>query len=190
MNRRELIKQVALLTGAAVAGSDLFLSGCQSHEKLVIGGFTERDISLLDDIAETILPKTDTPGAREAAVGKFMAFYSSECYNDQEQKIFTEGIKSLDETASSKFGSGFMKLEPARRKELLETVDAEAKQVELANAARNEAERKPHYFTLMKQMVLLGFFTSKPGVTQVLRYNPVPGKYVGCIDYKGETSWA
>jgi hypothetical protein len=49
----------------------------------------------------------------------------------------------------------------------------------------------PHYFTLMKQLTLLGFFTSEPGSTRVLRYRPVPGKYKGCVPYrKGETSWA
>ena len=57
--------------------------------------------------------------------------------------------------------------------------------------ASKAEQAAPHYFSLMKQLSLLGFFTSKPGATKVLRYIPVPGKYEGCIDYKkGETAWA
>jgi len=48
-----------------------------------------------------------------------------------------------------------------------------------------------HYFTMMKQLTLLGYFTSKPGATEALRYVPVPGRYEGCIPYtKGEKAWA
>ncbi len=66
INRRELIKQVALLTGAAVIGSEFFLSGCNSDRKEVSGLFNENDISQFDEIAETILPRTNTPGAKDA----------------------------------------------------------------------------------------------------------------------------
>ncbi|HLG38044.1 MAG TPA: gluconate 2-dehydrogenase subunit 3 family protein, partial [Chitinophagaceae bacterium] len=89
-----------------------------------------------------------------------------------------------------KYGNNFIKINDSQKQELLTEIDAEAKK---ANEKKSEPgkEQPPHYFTLMKQMTLLGFFTSKPGATQVLRYNPVPGKYEGCIDYKeGETSWA
>jgi hypothetical protein len=81
-----------------------------------------------------------------------------------------------------------MKLSAAQKQVLLSEIDGEAKKYIAQNAT---GANPPHYFTLMKQLTLLGFFTSKPGATQVLRYNPVPGKYEGCIDYKkGETSWA
>ena len=78
-----------------------------------------------------------------------------------------------------------------QKQNLLIAIDTEAKKYNETNKGQSEKEFPPHYFTLMKQLVLLGFFTSKPGVTQVLRYVPIPGKYEGCIDYReGDTSWA
>jgi hypothetical protein len=100
-----------------------------------------------------------------------------------------EGIHKLNEAADKKYNKDFVHLETSQKQDLLEVTDAEAKRY---NEERDQSKKVmgPHYFTLMKQMVLLGFFTSKPGATQVLRYIPVPGKYQGCIDYKeGETSW-
>jgi len=188
MNRRELVKHIALLTGAAVAGADFFLSGCKSTDKPASGLFTQNDISFFDEVAETILPKSNMPGAKDAEVGKFMASYSTDCYDEVQKKTLKEGIDKLNQAAEKKYNSGFLQLNATQRQELLSSIDAGAKKY---NEEKDPPkDRPPHYFTLMKQLVLLGFFTSKPGVTKVLRYVPVPGRYYGCIDYKeGETSW-
>jgi hypothetical protein len=186
MNRRHLIKQIALITGASVVGSEFFLSGCKNNDRVNIGLFDEDDISFFDEVAETIIPKTNTPGAKDAAVGKFMASYSTDCYDETQQRILKDARRALNEAAERKFRNEFLKLSGSDKQKLLTDTDVEAKKY---NEKRKE--QPPHYFTLIKQLTLLGFFTSKPGATQVLRYVPVPGKYQGCIDYKkGETSWA
>jgi hypothetical protein len=191
MNRRELIKHIALLTGAAVAGSEFFLAGCNSHDAINVGSFAEKDVSFFDEIAETILPKTNTPGAKDAEVGKFMASYSTDCYDELQLQTLREGITKLNEASQKKYGSGFIKLAESQKQDLLTEIDAEAKKYNEGINTGSGKGQPLHYFTLMKQLVLFGFFTSKPGVTQVLRYVPVPGKYEGCIDYKeGETAWA
>jgi hypothetical protein len=190
MNRRELIKQITLLTGTAVIGGEFFLSGCKSGDKALVGFFSEKNISFFDEVAETILPKTNTPGAKDAGVGKFMASYSADCYDELQLKILKDGIARLNDAAEKKYHNDFIRLDTSQKQELLTEIDTEAKKYN-GEAGQSKKEQPPHYFTLMKQMVLLGFFTSKPGATQVLRYVPVPGKYEGCIDYKeGETSWA
>jgi hypothetical protein len=191
MNRRELIKYIALLTGATVAGSEFFLSGCRNNDNVSAGFFTEKDISFFDEVAETILPKTNTPGAKDAEMGKFMASYSTDCYNELQLKTLKDGINKLDKSSEKINKVSFMSGTALQKQILLIETDAEAKKYNEENKRQSNKEYPPHYFTLMKQLVLLGFFTSKPGVTQVLRYVPVPGKYYGCIDYKeGETSWA
>jgi hypothetical protein len=188
MTRRELIRQVALLTGTAVVGGEFFLSGCKVDRKDKTGLFSEEDFSFFDEVAETILPKTNTPGAKDAAVGQFIAMYSTECYGDMELKTLRDGINQLDEASKKLSGSGFMKSTAEQKQKLLTQIDLEAKKY---NTARKENDAPHHYFTLMKQLTMLGFFTSKPGATQVLHYVPVPGKYEGCIEYKkGDTSWA
>ena len=191
MNRRELIKQIALLTGTAVIGGEFFLSGCKNSEMPSADLFSDKDILFFDEVAETILPKTNTPGAKDGEVGKFMVSYSADCYDELQLKTLKDGINKLNDAAGKKYEKDFMKITATQKQELLNGIDAEAKKYYEKNNEPSVKEQTPHYFTLMKQLVLLGFFTSKPGVTQVLRYNPVPGKYEGCIGYKeGETSWA
>lgn len=186
MQRRELIKIIAVLTGSSVIGADFFLAGCKN--KTDNNFFSENDIVFLDEVAETIIPKTNTPGAKDAATGNFIALYTTDCYDDVNRNILKEGITTLNEAAIKKYDAGFIKISVSQKQEMLTLLDNEAKKYINTNI---DKEKVPHYFTLMKQLTLLGFFTSKPGASQVLRYIPVPGKYEGCIDYKkGETSWA
>jgi hypothetical protein len=120
-----------------------------------------------------------------------MARYSTDCYNEIQLKALKDGINELDSASEKKYGNAFMQIDALQKKDLLVEIDTAAKKYNEKNESQPAKGQPPHYFTLMKQLVLLGFFTSKPGVTQVLRYEPVPGKYHGCIDYKqGETSWA
>ena len=191
MNRRELIKQIAILTGTAVVGGEFFLSGCKTNDAVSVEFFTEKDISFFDEVAETILPKTNTPGAKDAEVGKFMVSYSTDCYDELQLNAIKAGIKKLNDESEKKYGNDFIKITSIQKQELLTSIDAEAKKRNETAKEKSNSKFTPHYFTLMKQLTLLGFFTSKPGATQVLRYMPVPGKYEGCIEYKeGETSWA
>ncbi len=183
MNRRELIRTISILTGAAFLGADLFLVACKSDRATY---FDKNTISFLDEVAETIIPKTNTPGAKEAETGKFIALYATNCYNDTEQKILLDGIIKLNEASNSKYSKDFLEITGTEKQEILTIIDGEAKKY-------NElmGQDAIHYFTLIKQLTLLGFFTSELGATQVLRYNPIPGKYEGCIPYKkGETAWA
>ena len=181
MNRRELLKMVALATGGAVIGGEFFLAGCKSKDAEVAGmTFSQKDIALLDEVAETIIPKTTTAGAKEAEVGKFMTVMVNDCYEGADQKIFHEGMKKLDEACNKMHGHNFMKAEPVHRKELLTSLDKEAKEY-----MKNKKKEDPtHYFTMMKQLTLVGYFSSKPGLEQNFNYQPVPGKYDGAVPYK------
>ncbi|MGZ2805623.1 gluconate 2-dehydrogenase subunit 3 family protein, partial [Pseudomonas aeruginosa] len=83
---------VALLLGGSIIGAEMFLSGCKNPATDAVA-FTPEDITLLDEIAETILPKTDTPGAKEAKVGAFMTVIVRDCYKPEEAKVFIAGLK-------------------------------------------------------------------------------------------------
>lgn len=210
MDRRELLKMIATLTGGVVIGGEVFLSGCKTNDTTATNSFSKDDIAFLDEVAETILPKTKTPGAKDAAVGQFMTVMVNDCYEIENQKAFHEGIKKLDEASKEMYNEGFMKLTPEKRHDLLVSLDKETKEYQKKKAdfdkVQNEKEKAetgkgnsdfkketmaPHYFTMMKQLTLLGFFTSKPGATEALRYVAVPGKYEGCIPYnKGDKAWA
>lgn len=182
MDRRELLRMVALATGGVVIGGEFFLAGCKNPEAGTSssGAFSESDIAFLDEVGETILPKTTTAGAKDAGVGKFMTVMVNDCYEEADQKIFHEGMKKLDEACNKMHGHDFMKAEPAHRKELLTAIDKEA-----SDYRKTKKKEDPnHYFTMMKQLTLLGFFTSKPGLEQCYDYKAVPGKYDGAVPYK------
>ena len=181
MDRRELLKMVALATGGVVIGGEVFLTGCKSKDAAVAGmAFSEKDIAFLDEVAETIIPKTTTAGAKEAEVGKFMTVMVNDCYEEADQKTFHEGMKKLDEACNKMHGHGFMKADAAQRKELLTSLDKEAKEY-----MKNKKKEDPgHYFMMMKQLTLLGFFTSRQAMEQCFNYQAVPGKYDGAVPYK------
>ena len=188
MNRRDALSRVALLLGGSIIGAEVFLSGCKTSTKYGDSlNFSPDDIAYLDEIAETILPATSTPGAKEAKVGEFMTVWVKDRYEEKDQKIFLEGMKKLDEASTKKNSKSFMESTPEQRHDLLVELDKEAKEYN-----KNKKQEDPnHYFAMLKQMTLMGFFTSEPGATKALRYVAVPGKYEGCIPYKkGDKAWA
>lgn len=189
MNRRDAITRVALLLGGTVAGAHLFLEGCNTGDKKAasVRTFSDKDIAYLDEIADTIIPTTDTPGAKAAGVGAFMTVMVTDCYDATDQKIFFDGMNQINEASKKKFGKDFMDISADDRKALLTELDAEAK----TYMANKKPEDPKHYFRLMKELTLLGYFTSEIGATQALRYVAVPGKYEGCVPYKkGDRAWA
>jgi hypothetical protein len=187
MNRREAIKQVTAMLGgvALIGGGDLFVAVERAHarapsSRLQVGTFTAQDIALLDEVADTILPETKTPGAKAAHVGPFMALMVADTYEDREQGIFRDGIRALNATS-------FMSATPAQRLALLERLDREQK----AYMDTRAQGAPPHYFRLMKELTLLGYFTSEIGCTQAQRYEETPGRFEPCVPYTpGETAWA
>lgn len=189
MNRREALSRVALLLGGTIVGAGVFLEGCKpaDREPGDILQFSEDEIAYLDEIAETILPQTSTPGAKAAKVGQFMTVMVADCYTENDQKIFREGMRKLRDASEKKFDDEFMELTPQQRHELLVEVDREMRDY----TSNKKPEDGPHYFRLMKELTLLGFFTSEVGATQALRYVETPGRFDPCIPYKkGDKAFA
>ena len=202
MERREAVKYISILLGSAVIGGDAFLSGCKTKTSN-IAELTVDDIAFLNEVGETILPRTTTPGAKDANVGEFMKVMVRDSYEEADQKAFVEGLDKLNEASNKKFGKDFMEIAQQERTVLLNEIDKEAKdyqkKVSEFNTKESQKEKEeatkgnrnykretmaPHYFTMMKQLTLLGFFTSEPGMTKAVRYIPVPGRYEGCVPYK------
>lgn len=210
MNRRDLLKQIALVTGAVVVGGDFFLTGCKQTGKSETG-FTPSTIGLLDEVGETIIPATTTPGAKAAKIGEFMKVMVTDCYTEKQQAAFTNGLVSLEEACNTMYGRNFLECDTVERKEFLLSLEKEAKDFNqkrdesdklkeahqqkngtLAWKDQTEFEGNPsHYYTMMKQLTLWGFFSSETGMTETLRYEAVPGRYDGAVPYtKGDKAWA
>lgn len=189
IDRREAIKRVsALLGGIAFTGSGLLGAVDNAHARAAtvtrtraqVGAFTAQDIALLDEVADTILPDTKTPGAKAAHTGAFMAVMVTDTYDDQQQATFRDGMQKLN-------AAGFMTKAPADRVTFLEQLDKDAKAY-MDGRARGAP---PHYFRQIKELTLLGYFTSEIGCTQAMRYRETPGRFDPCVPYTpGETAWA
>ena len=229
ISRREAIQRVtAILGGIALVGGSSLLTGC--GEPNTDAPFTPEEIAFLDEIAETILPETSTPGAKAARTGAFMALMVTDSYDAGDRKIFRDGMNALDERSRDDNGAPFMSATPQQRLALLEKLDREQRThsiarenasrrakglAELPPEARSAEEHLPdqrrelaagsdigaataitadtpaHYFRMMKELALLGYFTSEIGCTQAQRYVESPGRFDPCLPYEaGEKGWA
>ena len=238
ISRREAVRRVsALLGGIALVGGSTLLTACEKERAQPaagdkVGEFTPDDIAFLDEVAETILPETKTPGAKAANVGAFMALMVTDTYDQRERQTFREGMRKLDEASMKANKASFMSATPQQRLTLLEALDREQKTYtdareaartpaaqktaapkdsaaergdaylpdqrkeavpgqEAAGAAAITADAPTHYFRMMKELALLGYFTSEIGYTKAMRYTETPGRFDPCVPYvAGEPAWA
>lgn len=190
MNRREALKAVSVIMGGTVIGANTFLSGCSVEKDERINAlFMESDVALLDEIGETIIPTTDTPGAKAVGIGGFMAMMVLDCYEPRHQTIVTQGLNSFKESFNKQYGHDFAEAKPEERIAFLNDLDKA--QIEVALRDKDNPEADPHYFRIIKELTLLGYFSSEIGCTQARRYVETPGRYDPCIDYKaGDGAWA
>lgn len=183
MDRREALQLTVSLLGTSVFGAQVFLSGCTTP-KTDKSLLDESDLPLLNTLADIILPETKkSPGAKEANVGSFILSIVRDCYSVEEANIFNSGIRKLEENSISSLNMSFLEWNTKDQIELLTAYDREA----IAYEDRGE----PHFFSMLLQLTIWGYFVSEPGATQALRYNPVPGRFDGCVPYSREQSaWA
>jgi len=186
LSRRDAIARIALAMGGAFIGSAAYLSGSPLAGKTVSASFNAADIALLDEIGDTIIPATDTPGAKATGIGGFMAMMVTDCYDDAHHIAFMAGLMKIRRISHQRFGGEFTAATPQERTALLNELDAEQKK----HTATRTAGEPVHYFRMMKQLTLLGYFTSEVGATQALRFVEVPTRYDGNAPYKkGDRNW-
>jgi hypothetical protein len=203
IDRREAIRRVsALLGGIALVSETALLEACSGERNAARTGaatFSANDVAFLDEVADTILPETSTPGAKAAQVGAFMALMVTDTYSDRDQQVFKNGLQQLDTACQQMHKTGFIAATPAQRLALLDQIDKEQKAYMDDRAAKQAAatdaapapDTPPHFFRMIKELTLLGYFTSEIGYTKAMRYVEAPGRFDPCAPYEpGETSWA
>lgn len=198
MDRREALKNVAFLMGGILSASTLSIiaEGCNPVSKKTEGAlFDENQQKTIDEIAEIIIPQTDTPGAKAAGVGSFIAMMIQECYPEEVQKSFVEGLNEVEKRSKDKLKKSFIDASADEKKQLIEEIAEETRQKKKQDKEKKGAgeavEEGPYFFQLIRELTLLGYFTSEPGATQALAYVAIPGRYDGCVPMKpGQKAWA
>ena len=183
MNRRDALKSVVLMMGGTMIGATAILTGCAPEHQIKDLNFTPEDLAFLDEIGETIIPTTDTPGAKATKIGKFMQMMVKDCYDADQQQAFIDGVNALRKDFKTEKGSDFLTASAEDRLAFLNAMQEKFK--------ASGDERQPIVINMLRDLTVLGYFTSEIGASQALRYEEVPGRYDGCIDYKkGDKAWA
>ena len=181
MDRREALKRTAWLMGGVVSAPAIMgvLNGCAAKPTIDWKPvFLSQDQGILiTEVAEIIIPKTDTPGAKDVGVPGFIDLMLKDVYSKEDQDRYLEGLKAFDDAAKKEYGDSFIDLSSEQRTAFVKKVHDAA--VEAENATTPAPERP--FILMTKELTMLGFFTSEPGATQVLQYVAVPGAYKGCI---------
>ena len=186
IDRREAIRRAALLAGVALSpgwlmavGHTFAPAGTQVRAAAAGWRLAPAQASIAGAVADRILPRTDTPGAADAGVPAFIDLLYAEFMTAGERKMLADGLNDLDAAARSAHGAAFTTLSADRQDALLRTI------------ARAEEEKPQGFFRLVRSAAILGYFTSEQVGRNVLHYDPVPGRYDGCvpIDQVGRRNW-
>jgi len=179
---------MAVVIGAAFVGPRLFsadfLRGVPGEGPV----FSADDIATFDEIADTILPDTDVPGAKAAKTGTVIALVVRDCFPPAEQEVFLSGLAGLLAAYRKRFGMEFAQGKPGERLMFLNEYNQALILSGPAQRAQEPAELRA--FRHLKQLSIMGYFTSEIGATQALRFVEVPGGYDGNAPYrKGDRNW-
>lgn len=181
MDRREALKRTAwmmggILSAPAIAG---VLKGCAAKPTVDWRPefFSSDQAVLVTEVSEIIIPKTDTPGAKDVGVPGFIDKMLKDVYSEEDQKRFMDGLAAFNTAAEKEHGDPFIELSPEKQQAFVKKIHDEA-----INEERSDRRPpKRPFILMMKELTMLGFFTSEAGATQVLQYIAVPGAYKGCV---------
>lgn len=168
MKRRDALKRSTFLLGCGLSAGTIasIVSGCKTDPVTTQSSdtFLSNDLmEVLAEVVETIIPTTDTPGAKEAKVHEFIDFRVKHNFTAEEQGMFQNVIEEI----AAGNGKSFLEMNTEEREAHLLSFDQSIEEI--------------NPYEVIQGMTAQGFFTSEIGGTQVLAYDPIPGEYIGCI---------
>ncbi len=189
MDRRTLLKNTAMVLGGLASASvaRAVLAGVDSGVAVKTPIFTALQREKCSVLTEIIIPRTDTPGAIDAGVPHFVEVMVSDWYTDRERQIFFAGLEALDQYCTDNFEKRFLECSAEQRINALEQAEKDIKDYKpetdgMAGEGEGsllpgpEDEGKP-FFSKIKELTVLGYYTSEVGATEELRYDPMPMEY-------------
>ncbi len=189
MKRKKAIGTILLAGGATVVG----FSGYEWYflTKTPDKNYLLGKKSLLADLAETIIPATDTPGAKEAGAVEFMIPMLNECTDNKTLNRFINGLRDLEEYTQIKFHREFSECSQEEKDAVLSWAEQKSKvSNSLFGKIKNKFTGRP-FFEMLKTYTLYGYCISEKGAGMGMHYIAVPGKYLPCIQLEpNQTSWA
>ncbi len=202
MNRREFLQCATILVSGISATrmgwalseeQQVYLADAPNFVDQATDYFSKSQRQLVAAIAETIIPRTDTPGAIDARVPRYIEIMVAQWLNDEERSIFSRGLIELDERAVQQHGYSFAELNARQQTDILETLETEASDsswYDIGNVRRDFISDAP-FICQIKEFTVWGFFTSEVGGTEVLRSNIMPMRFDGNLPLgSNDSSWS
>jgi hypothetical protein len=171
INRRTAIRQLALISaGAALLPSCLHDQSGKTnrYRNFKVDGEQGK---LLEALTETLIPTTDTPGAKEISAHLFVWKMLDDCATPNDQAKFMKGMRQFDATSKDIEGKSFAALEPARREALLQAVTSK----------KSPDSELNFFYSTTKRLTILAYSSSQYFLTRVQVYELVPGRWHGCV---------
>lgn len=174
MERRLVIKQVLIMAGGLALLPSCLREKGKSTVQLKHVDISLDQENLMAAIAATLIPKTDTPGARELKLHLFVLKMLDDCYEESEQKQFIKGLDQLDDSTHSRFQQSFEKLTATQRKEVLNSLEKTA----------DPSSDFSVFYKIMKDRTIDGYLNSQYVMTNLIIWELVPGRYNGYFPVK------
>ena len=174
MPRREALEKLTVLLGGTLSLPALMALRGETLPTAPIA-LTAEQQKLIADLAEVIIPDTDTPGAKAAGVGPFIVQVVQYSTPNEQQRLFLRGLQKTNALSQTSFGKPFSELDAPQRVTIVEQL------------ARQEKD----FFLDLRELTVVGFFTSEIGATQTLEYLAIPGRFEGNLPLKSDQrTWA
>jgi hypothetical protein len=190
LRRREVLRLLAIGSALPAIPAPL-LAACRAvhasvAETPALKALSPHQDSTVTAMAELLIPRTETPGAKDTCVNLFIDRIVADWYSDEERAVFLAGLADVDSRAQSLFQKNFVDSSLAQQAEILRSLGDElAQSVEaVANNPRWERGSAPepenNFYLRFRGLTVTGFFTSEAGFTQQLREEIIPGRFDGC----------
>lgn len=171
INRRVVLKQLAVVSAGVMLASSCMPGKDKTSALFKNVPVTEDQEKFLSAMADTLVPKSSTPGAAELGVPQFTAKMVDDCLTKKDQEKWLAGLKKFAETVEKKSGKSFSELDAAAREKYL--TDWEA--------AKSEDEELNFFYKTIRRSTIHGYTTSEYFMTTVQKYNIIPGPFKGCV---------
>ena len=166
MTRREAIQRTAALLGLSLSPAALTRAFAQAQSATASGPqyLSLTHYALTTAIAETLLPRTDTPGATDVGVPAFMDLSYGEYFSAEQRELFAIGLMRLNQASTVAHDRAFTALDAGTQAEFLSAYGAAA--------AGDERD----FLLLFRRTAMLGFYTSEEVSKTMFNYDPIPGR--------------
>jgi hypothetical protein len=190
MKRREALKLLAATAALPLLSQDAFSLFRAIHQDLsataALRTLNAHQNATITTISELIIPQTDTPGAKAARVNEFIDLILTEWYDDEERTNFLAGLADIDGTSQKLFGKDFVSASPEQQTQILGELDHEMVRSQKAVPPENPEEEK--FFASMKQLTLVGYYTSQIGFEQELHQQIISPTHSSCAPLVAEAA--